>query len=169
MRISMKLAIGSGFGLGLSPIAPGTCATLLGVVIHVAAATLLPAPYFIPVLCAALFIVCVAHFALTPWAQDYWQREDPGHFVLDEIAGYLVVPILFQGTVLWQVALWGFLIERALDIIKIQPARYVDRNLAGGWGILLDDLIAGVYTVGCLYVLKLVGPQLGLESLLIAS
>lgn len=169
MKTSVKLAIATGFGLGMSPVGPGTCAALWGVAIHVAAALLLPASYFIPVLVTVFLLVCITHFMLTPWAQDYWQREDPGHFVLDEIAGYLAVPILFQGTVLWQVALWGFLIERALDIIKIPPARYVDRNLAGGWGVLLDDLIAGVYTVGCLYVLRWAGPQLGLERLLISS
>ena len=71
--------------------------------------------------------------------------------MLDEVAGYLVVPILFHGGELWQVALVGFLLFRIFDIIKIPPARQIDQNMHGPWGIVLDDLISGVYAALAIY------------------
>ena len=79
------------------------------------------------------------------------KNEDPGNFVLDEVAGYLVVPILFRGGQLWQVALCGFLLFRVFDIIKIPPARQIDQNMHGPWGIVLDDIISGAYAALALY------------------
>ena len=95
--------------------------------------------------------------AITPWAVAYWKDEDPGNFVLDEVAGYLVVPILFRGGDLYQVALWGFLLFRVFDIVKIPPARQIDQNLHGPWGIVLDDLVSGAYAALALYALSWLG------------
>ena len=77
--------------------------------------------------------------------------------MLDEVAGYLVVPILFRGGELWQVALVGFLLFRIFDIIKIPPARQIDQNMHGSWGIILDDLISGAYAAAALYGLVWLG------------
>ena len=84
----------------------------------------------------------------------YWNDEDPGHFVLDEIAGYLMVPLLFRGAHLWETTVVGFLLFRVLDIIKLPPARQIDRDLHGPWGIVLDDLISGAYAALVLYGLR---------------
>jgi hypothetical protein len=86
---------------------------------------------------------------------------DPGHFVLDEIAGYLMVPLLLPQGTLWQVGFWGFLLFRVFDIIKIPPARQIDRNLHGPWGILLDDLVSGAYAALVLYAYRWLGPAFG--------
>jgi phosphatidylglycerophosphatase A len=115
------------------------------------------------------FLVCAANNWLTPWAVAFWQQEDPGHFVLDEVAGYLLVPLLFHQGQLWQVALWGFLLFRVFDIIKIPPARQVDQQIHGAWGILLDDLVSSVYVVLVMYGLWWLGPKIGLEKWLISS
>ena len=156
-RELVNLAIGSALGLGLSPIAPGSFGALLGVGYHVAVAMWLPAAAQVPALVVGLAVVIAANHVLTPWAVRYWKNEDPRHFVLDEVAGYLVVPILFRGGELWQVALYGFLLFRVFDIIKIPPARQIDRNMHGSWGIVLDDLVSGVYAALALYALVWLG------------
>ncbi len=156
-REFIYLAIGTSFGLGLSPIAPGSFGALPGVAYHVALALYAPASWLVPGLVLGLAAVIAANHLLTPWAVKYWKDEDPGNFVLDEVAGYLVVPILFRGGELWQVALWGFLLFRVFDIIKIPPARQIDQNMHGSWGIVLDDIISGIYAALALYALAWLG------------
>ena len=162
------LLIGSAFGLGLMPFAPGTFGTLFGVILHVVITLTLPLSLQWPALLVLFFLVCAANNVLTPWAEAYWQQEDPGHFVLDEVAGYLLVPLLFHQGQLWQVALWGFLLFRFFDIIKIPPARQVDQQIHGAWGILLDDLVSSVYVVLVLHGLWRLGPKIGLARWLIS-
>jgi phosphatidylglycerophosphatase A len=153
-------AIGSAFGLGLSPIAPGSFGALVGVAYAVGVFLLLPLaarPWAIGV---GLVLVSAANHGLTPWAVAYWKDEDPKHFVLDEVAGYLVVPLLMPQGTLWEVAFWGFLLFRVFDVVKIPPARQIDRDLHGSWGILLDDIVSGVYAALALYGYRAFGAGL---------
>jgi phosphatidylglycerophosphatase A len=166
-RTVLKIAIGTGFGLGYFPIAPGSWAALLGVAFHVATALYVPDIWQTPLLIGAFLAVSAANHILTPWAETYWQCKDPGKFVLDEIAGYLIVPILFHHGRLWQVALWGFLFFRVFDVIKIPPARQIDRQMEGSWGILLDDVVSACYAVLAMYGLMWAGVQFGAEAWLI--
>ncbi|MGH9322876.1 MAG: phosphatidylglycerophosphatase A family protein [Vicinamibacteria bacterium] len=151
-------AIGSALGLGLSPIAPGSFGALLGVVYALLVFTLLPIALRPPAMFLGLAAVAAANHFLTPWATEYWKDEDPRHFVLDEIAGYLMVPLLLPQGTLWQIAFWGFLLFRIIDVIKIPPARQVDQTMTGSWGILLDDLISGAYAAGLIYAYRWLGP-----------
>jgi phosphatidylglycerophosphatase A len=156
-REILNLAIGSAFGLGLAPIAPGSFGALLGVLFHLLVALYLPLGWQTVALVSGLLVVSAANNVLTPWAVEYWKDEDPRHFVLDEIAGYLVVPILFRGGDLFEVILWGFLLFRIFDIVKIPPARQIDRQWHGKWGILLDDIVSGTYAALALYALAGLG------------
>ena len=79
-RQFLYLAIGTSFGLGLSPIAPGSFGALIGVAYHVAVALWLPPAWHVPLLVAGLVAVIAANHWLTPWAVAYWKDEDPGHF-----------------------------------------------------------------------------------------
>jgi phosphatidylglycerophosphatase A len=146
-REAVSVFIGSGFGLGLSPIMPGTCGALPGLAAHLLIATYLPSEVRWYALVLIFIIICITHFLLTPWAVEHWRSKDPRHFVLDEIAGYLLVPILYPYGSPWHVALWGFLLFRVFDIIKIPPARQIDSGMPGAWGILLDDLVSSGYAV----------------------
>jgi phosphatidylglycerophosphatase A len=125
-------------GAGRSPIVPGTVGTLAAMPLAIAAQRLLPAWGF---LAAA---ACLA--LLGVWASGVAARvmalHDPRAVVIDEAAG-LFVTLLFQpaGT---RTLVLGFVLFRAMDIIKPPPARRAER-LPGGWGIVTDDLIAGVY------------------------
>ena len=163
------LCMATGLGAGLAPIAPGTSGTLPGVAAHVMAAMWLPVLWQTPVLSLLLAVVCLIGLLTAPWAVRYWKREDPGRFVLDEVAGYLVVPVCFHHGRLWQVALWGFFIFRVFDIVKIPPAWQIDRRMHGPWGMLLDDLVSGVYTVAALYGLLWLSRSMNWGSWLMAG
>lgn len=149
------LLLASAFGLGLSPIAPGTCGALFGVVGHISIVKILPSEKHWIALVLFFLAVCIVHFILTPWAIEYWHSKDPAHFVLDEVAGYLVVPILFRTDNLWYIVISGFVLFRLFDIIKLPGARYIDQQMTGPWGILLDDIISALYAVATLYLVQL--------------
>jgi phosphatidylglycerophosphatase A len=152
VKDAVCLFLASACGLGLMPIAPGSFGALLGVAIHLAIVRFVAAGHQQLALFASLFAVCVAHYALTPWAQKHWRDSDPGNFVLDEVAGYLVVPLVVKTGPLWFIALAGFLLFRVLDIIKFPPARQIDRTMHDAWGILLDDLVSGLYAAGLVWL-----------------
>ncbi len=151
--------IGTACGLGLSPILPGTCGALLGVAVHVGIVLMLPASLQMPALLLAFAIFCAANHLLTDWAETFWGEKDPPHFVLDEVAGYLLVPILFREGSLLKVVLWGFFLFRLLDIFKLlPPARLIDEQLEGPWGVLLDDLVSAGYAAWIMAVIFWVAP-----------
>ncbi|MBF0232174.1 MAG: phosphatidylglycerophosphatase A [Desulfamplus sp.] len=152
-----KIIIGSAFGLGLIPIMPGTFGALLGVIVHLLIIFFLPIKLQYVCLIIFFLMVCIANHVLTPWAVDYWKSKDPKQFVLDEVAGYLVVPMLFQGSNLLTSVLLGFVLFRVYDIIKLPIARQIDRNLHGPFGILLDDIVSGIYASITLYILLWLG------------
>jgi phosphatidylglycerophosphatase A len=157
----LYIAIGSAFGLGLSPIFPGTCGALLGVFFHVIIVLFFPLAIQWTSLIFVFILVCFANHLLTPWAVEYWQSPDPKHFVLDEVAGYLFVQILFrQPGELWKIVVWGFVLFRILDIFKlIPPTRYIDQNIHGAWGILSDDLVSAGYAALFMYIIYRIRPS----------
>ena len=77
-------------------------------------------------------------------AEIYLQEHDSHKIVIDEIVGYLAATLFLQPTLVHTVV--AFLIFRALDVIKPFPADYVDEHFPGGYGVVLDDVVSGVYT-----------------------
>ena len=133
--------IALGFGSGLSPVAPGTAGTL-------AAWLLFPLikPYFSD---AGFLAFLVAAFAVGVFACARSGRDlgvaDHGAIVWDEIVPFWLVLFLTPPTLLWQTA--AFLLFRIFDIVKPQPARWIDTHVKTGLGVMADDLIAAGYTV----------------------
>jgi phosphatidylglycerophosphatase A len=136
----VKLAIVSCGFLGCSPIAPGTFGTLGGVLIAWALAG--RAPYALWVLVAAAVVYAIGQ-PLGRWSEQYAGKKDPGIFVLDEVVGYLVT-IAWTGGPSLLALTTAFFVFRLFDILKPWPARQMER-IPGGHGILLDDVVAGVY------------------------
>ena len=136
----LKLAFVSFGFLGCSPVAPGTFGTLGGVLI---AWLLRDAPYF-PLWIA---LVCIALYAVSQplggWAERYAGKKDPGIFVMDEVIGYLITVAWLGGPTLFTLAV-AFFVFRFFDIVKPPPARQMEK-IRGGHGILLDDVMAGVW------------------------
>lgn len=122
----------------MAPFAPGTAGTLGGV----ALAAVLPDPYWVLGAITALVLLGVP---LARLAERTEGRADPGSFVLDEVAGYLVALLwLPAGTERWLVLALAFVAFRIFDISKPWPVRSLER-LPRGWGVMADDLAAGVY------------------------
>jgi phosphatidylglycerophosphatase A len=134
-------------GLGCSPWAPGTIGTLGGVVLGVALQAAFPARPLLAwgIAAAGLF---VAGCMQTAFVARTWPREDPGHFVLDEVVGYLVTLLVYTtlaGVAPTPLAHAGaFFAFRAFDVLKVQPAKKLE-DLPGALGIMADDQMAGVY------------------------
>lgn len=76
-------------------------------------------------------------------------EKDSKKNVIDEIPGFLVAMIAVPCT--WQLVGAAFFLERAIDIAKIWPANLIERKLPGGWGVVLDDIVAGLYTLAILH------------------
>lgn len=146
----LKLAIVSCGFLGLSPVAPGTFGTLGGVAIALLLARTQAFPLWVLVVCAALYAV---GRSLGDWSERFAGRKDPGIFVLDEVIGYLVTVLWIGGPSLVALTV-GFFVFRFFDIVKPPPARRLER-LGGGDGILLDDVVAGLYGLGVMALARL--------------
>jgi len=137
----MRKFLSTGFYFGLAPIVPGTFGTLPAVACFALVRYLALGDWLVLLFALA---ACAVAVPLAPWAEKYFKREDPRPFVLDEIAGYLFTVLYVGGLPWWQVAAAGFFIFRVLDVLKPFPIRRLEK-LPGGWGVLLDDVLAGIY------------------------
>ena len=136
----LKLAIVSCGFLGCSPFAPGTFGTLGGVAIAWLLAKTAWFPLWAILACAVLYAVSAP---LGAWAERYAGKKDPGIFVIDEVIGYLITVLWTGGPSPLALAV-AFFVFRFFDIVKPPPARAMER-IRGGHGILLDDVVAGVW------------------------
>jgi len=143
-RLVMLLA--TGFGLGRLPKAPGTWGTLPAFPIQLLLLTLAPLTYTLALV--AIFILAVV---VAGMAEKILDRPDPGMVVIDEIIGMLIALIALPATPLaW---LGAFLLFRFFDILKPWPIRLIDSRCHGGLGIVLDDVLAGIYALACIHLL----------------
>jgi phosphatidylglycerophosphatase A len=133
----LATAIASGFGSGYSPVAPGTAGSAVGLLLFWPMASL-------PLAWQAALTVAV--FAAGVAASSHLARrlgvEDPGVVVVDEVVGMWITLLAVPFTPL--TAAVGFFAFRAMDVWKPYPARQLE-HLHGGWGIMADDVMAGVY------------------------
>lgn len=146
-----KVFIGSGFGLGLLPLVPGSFGALTGLAWHALAFWMQQNGYAgavaVRAWCLAGAVLFSAiHYALTPWAQKYWNDPDPKNFVMDEIVGYLCVPVFAVSFTYWWQLPAAFAVFRILDAIKLPGARYIDRNIHNAHGVLFDDVVSAAYS-----------------------
>ena len=99
---------------------------------------------------AALLVWCAITVALGGWAEEYYQRKDSQVFVTDEVTGFLLTVLLFHDPAQPVLTmLWAFPVTRIIDILKVPPARQLER-LPRGWGVLADDLLGSVYAAALL-------------------
>jgi len=149
----IKWLIATCGGVGYSPILPGTLGAFWGIAIYVAICVLAAERWQAAWIAVGLLISCGVTLALSNWAEEYFGEEDSGKFVTDEVVGFLAVVLLFRLPSMWLTIAWAFPLVRILDMIKVPPARRLER-LPGGWGVLADDLMASLYTVAVLYALR---------------
>jgi len=137
-----------GFGSGLSPWAPGTCGTVVAVLMYV---------LFPPMHWSVYLLMIVLTFIVGIWLCDKTSKDlgvhDPGGIVWDEFVGYWLT--MFMAPAGWQWAVGGFIVFRILDILKPWPIKWFDTQIEGGLGIMLDDVIAGIMGALCLQAVAL--------------
>jgi phosphatidylglycerophosphatase A len=135
-RLAILLAT---FGyVGYFPIAPGTAGSAAALVLYLALRWVGS-----PVVdVAAIVVLCLVGFWAGSVAERHYGQEDPGYVVLDEVVGMLLTLLFLP--VGWAGMLVGFLLFRLFDIVKPPPARQFER-LHGGYGIMMDDVVAGIY------------------------
>jgi phosphatidylglycerophosphatase A len=141
--------IACGFGAGLSPVAPGTAGSLAALLPWLLLRELPPGYYILVLAAAFAFGVWVCH-----WAVNALRVKDPAAVVWDEFVGLWIAlaPLAWlpRG---WMWIFAGFILFRIFDIWKPWPVSWADSHVAGGIGVMLDDVIAGIYAALVLAVL----------------
>jgi phosphatidylglycerophosphatase A len=138
--------LATGFGSGRSPLVPGTTGTMAAIPVHLAAAWLLGSFWF--AVAAVLFVPL--SIASADVACRQLKVKDPGLIVVDEWAGYFITVALHP--LHWQTVATGFVVFRILDVLKPFPARRLE-HLPGGTGVVLDDVMVGVYGNALLWLI----------------
>jgi phosphatidylglycerophosphatase A len=141
------------FNIGLFPLAPGTLASMVTMILFY-----LFNLWLFPTIYSQVFIILLVFIIGIPAAsvaEKHFKRKDPGQVVIDEVPGQMIsllfLPCSFTPySILHYFA--GFLLFRIFDIIKPFPVNKAD-NIPGGFGIMFDDIVAGLYALGTLQLL----------------
>ena len=131
--------LATGFGVGRLPGPKGTYGTLVAIPCSLLLQSLGPIPYLVTLITFVFVAV---------WVSEQMVRitgkHDPQVVVIDEIVGYMVGMALIPHNIGFMTL--GFVLFRVCDIVKFWPMNWMEKNLSGGWGIVMDDVAAGVVT-----------------------
>ena len=137
-----------GFGSGAAPVAPGTFGTLAAVPLYLLL-DLLPLGYYL--------LALIASFAVGIYLCDKTSKDigvhDHGGIVWDEFVGYWVTMLVAPSG--WEWIVGGFLLFRFFDIVKPFPIGWLDKQIDGGLGIMVDDVVAGSFAWFCLQLIAM--------------
>lgn len=155
--MNIHKAIATVIGLGYAPIAPGTFGTIGAVVFYYILTQ------FVTISLVALLAMIVFFAVIGIWSTDkvipLW-GDDPSRVVMDEFVGFLVTMILLPIDIKYMAI--GFVLFRFFDILKPLGVRYLDKNVKGGLGVMMDDVLAGVYACISLHlIIRYVMPHFG--------
>ncbi len=141
----IAIVLSTWFGSGLSPFASGTIGTLAAVPLVLALNSLgiLSSVYTV------LITVVIAVWS-SDRTQDVLGKKDPSEVVIDEVAGYLLTMALLPHS--WLTLCLGFFLFRFFDVLKPFPIKHLEK-LKGGFGIVFDDLLAGLYACGGTWII----------------
>jgi phosphatidylglycerophosphatase A len=132
------LFLATGLGVGYSPITPGTAGTLIAIPVYFFLSTI-PLPLY--------EITLIGFFFLSVWisenAEVYFKRKDDGRIVIDEMMGFFITMLWVPKTARFIVI--GFFLFRFFDILKPFPIHRLEKKMKGGFGVVLDDVLAGIY------------------------
>ncbi len=140
--------LASGFGAGKSTRAPGTLGTLVAVPLYWGLKSASPSLYLAAIVLGFVFGVYIC----SRLSEELDCDDHPG-IVWDEIVGFWIA--MLGSPLLWQYILAGFLLFRFFDIVKPWPIRWCEQKVKGGLGIMLDDVLAGIFTAILLNFLPL--------------
>jgi phosphatidylglycerophosphatase A len=135
-----------GFGSGLAAKMPGTFGTLAGLPLVLLASLYLNLYSYL----ILTLIVCVVGVWLCAKTAEDLQVHDHPSIVWDEFAGMFITMLAVPLS--WQTIVAGFVLFRLFDILKPWPISYLDKHLHGGLGIMLDDVLAGIFALACIHL-----------------
>jgi len=140
------LLLATGFGVGYSPIVPGTLGTLLAIPLYLVLSEI-PSPIY--------ELTLMGFFFLSVWiserAEQFFGKKDDQRIVIDEMMGFFITLLCLEKTLL--VIVIGFILFRFFDILKPFPIRHLEKRWRGGYGVVLDDVMAGIYANILLHLL----------------
>ncbi len=135
-----------GFGSGLAPKAPGTFGTLMAIPLY-----WLMQSQPLTLYLAIVLVVCVTGVWICDKSSEWLGVHDHSGIVWDEFAGFFITMIAApQG---WVWILVGFLLFRLFDVLKPWPISILDKKMKGGLGIMIDDIVAGIFALICLQLI----------------
>jgi phosphatidylglycerophosphatase A len=137
-RFSIRL-IASGFFSGHIPFAPGTMGTIAAIPLYLLLVGNLQRWWY----AGAVLALTLVAIWISGLAEKIYGRKDPPQVVIDEIAGFMLTMTAVPPRALYIVM--GFILFRVFDILKPQPAAWINDRVRGGSGIVLDDIVAGLY------------------------
>lgn len=144
--LDWKQFLALGFGSGLAPKAPGTFGTLAAIPLVILSADLSTLHYALLVLLLSVIGIYLCDY--TAKAVDV---HDHPAIVWDEIVGLFIT--MFMVPLTWQTILVGFILFRVFDIFKPWPISWLDKHCHGGFGIMIDDIVAGLAALACMHII----------------
>ena len=145
------MLIGTTLGAGFCPVAPGTAGAVTGLAVWAVLQAWLPAA----TLTWTMLALCLVFTLLGAWSathlEHYW-GQDPSRVVMDETVG-VWIPLVIVAPGQWWQALAALLLFRVFDIVKPLGVRRME-DIPGGWGVMADDVLAGVYSLLILALLQ---------------
>ena len=129
--------IGLGFGSGLMPVAPGTAGTVIAIPLY-----LLLNQFDLSIYLAVTLFVSIVGVWVCTYTSNKLNVHDHPAIVIDEIAGFFITMAVAPEGWLW--LLLGFVLFRFFDAVKPWPISWLDKNIKGGIGIMIDDVVAGL-------------------------
>lgn len=155
----IRILLATWFGSGYFPKAPGTVGSLAALPFGLWISDL----FGIAGLIAGVVIVSLIGISVSNTYMDQAGQHDPGPVVIDEVAGQWLALIPIATVLTWQGVLLAFLLFRVFDIFKPWPISWADRDVSGGLGVMLDDILAGIAAAACLFAcMKFLPTLLGL-------
>lgn len=150
------IVIATGFGAGYWPWGPGTAGAAVATAIWCLYAYAMND--YGDVRCLTACLIVWAYFLgvrCTDRLEKHW-GEDPSKVVIDEMAGVWITLLAVPETKEWYYVLAAFVLFRFMDIVKPLGCRWIDRNIHGGVGVMLDDVLAGFYGGIVLYIIRII-------------
>lgn len=154
MKKKIAYILASYFGFGFSPFASGTVGSLMTLPLAFICAFYWGVNGIFGLALVTFFVGVVASKEILKYT-----KHDPSLIVIDEVAGQSLTFVLLADQLVGNIHAWlvyvvGFAFFRLFDIWKPQPVRWADRKLLNAWGVMLDDIFAGIYAAVCLYLVN---------------
>lgn len=146
-RKAFIIFLSTGAFSGYAPVMPGTFGSIIGIVLYVFL-SMFSVPVYLLLTIALVFL----SIWISSKAEQLFKKKDASEIVIDEIIGFLITMATFSPD--WRYIIIGFILFRIMDILKPYPANWINLKVKGGFGIVFDDVVAGLYANLILQIIR---------------